>query len=108
MRKARIAVFGVISQLAVMASFSFCQATTATPRAAATQSNADRLPLRFEVVSIKRNTRVGPWTIDSPLNGDSVTLTNMTPHMMIGLAFGFRFMMRYTAFRAGQIQNITT
>ncbi len=88
MRKTRIAVFEVISQLAVMASFSFSQATTPTPGTAATQSNADRLPLRFEVVSIKRNTRVGPWTIDSPPNGDSVTITNMTPHMMIGLAFG--------------------
>ena len=44
--------------------------------------------LRFETVSIKQN-RSGTEAamIESPRNGDTVAIRNMSPHMMIGLAY---------------------
>jgi uncharacterized protein (TIGR03435 family) len=46
--------------------------------------------LKFEVVSIKRNKEgTGGASISSPREGDNITITNMSPHMLIGIAFNF-------------------
>lgn len=44
--------------------------------------------LSFEVVSIKRNKQgIGGASISSPRGGDNITITNMSPRMLIGMAF---------------------
>ena len=44
--------------------------------------------LSFDVVAIRRNKQgTGGASITSPRDGDNITITNMSPHMLIGMAF---------------------
>src|SRR6185312_825660 len=63
----------------------------AQPCAGAPQaSTADASAMHFDVVSIKRDKtdHMGPAIVSSPPDSDTMTLLNMSPHMMIGTAYG--------------------
>lgn len=46
--------------------------------------------ITFDAVSVKRNkTETAGFQISSPRDGDTIAITNMSPHMMVGLAFDF-------------------
>ena len=58
-----------------------------------TQSSASNAgvakSISFDIVSIRRSKAANEtFAIASPQDGDSITVTNMSPHMMIGLAYG--------------------
>ena len=74
-------VFGWIAAATLMATSA--QSSLAPPAAA-----TDPRRISFDVVSIKRDkTGLGPATIQSPPNGDSITITNMSLRMMVGIAY---------------------
>jgi uncharacterized protein (TIGR03435 family) len=76
-----------LAALSAPAQASAAPSPTRATSSAPTNANAATEPA-FDVVTIKRNkTGLGPATIDSPSNGDSVTITNMSPHLLIGFAF---------------------
>lgn len=68
-----------LGAMVLVASFALAQAN-------ATQSPST--PLAFDVVTIHHDKAgLGPPSIESPQSGDTVTITNMSPRMIIGFAF---------------------
>lgn len=69
-----------------------CALTTPSGSHSAMPRNAQSTPppITFDTESVKRNKSApGGPQISSPPDGDTITITNMSPHMMIGLAFDF-------------------
>jgi uncharacterized protein (TIGR03435 family) len=52
------------------------------------QNSVDAKPIAFDAVTVKPDkAAAGPTTIFSPSNGDTIAITNMSLHMMIGFAY---------------------
>jgi uncharacterized protein (TIGR03435 family) len=52
------------------------------------QNSVDAKPIAFDAVTVKPDkAAAGPTTIFSPANGDTIAITNMSLHMMIGFAY---------------------
>jgi uncharacterized protein (TIGR03435 family) len=88
MRSTQLAGFALIAEL-LLAPILIAQTASVHP-AAVTAGAPDQAAasLSFEVISIKQNRQgTGGWSISSPQNGDNLTITNVSPHMLIGLAF---------------------
>jgi uncharacterized protein (TIGR03435 family) len=62
-----------------------------TPHVSAAQTAELTMPsIAFDVVSVKHNKdETGGFRISSPRDGDNITITDMSPHMLVGIAFGF-------------------
>jgi uncharacterized protein (TIGR03435 family) len=78
----------VAATLALATPTVFAQANAAPVVGPQPASSADAVPVAFDVVTIKRNkTAAGPAIIDSPANGDTINITNMSLRMMISFAY---------------------
>lgn len=91
MRSQRLVGLGVIAQVVLVPCVLSAQAATANPTSAPLHAS-DRIAasMSFEVVSIKRNKEgTGGASISSPRDGDNIAVTDMSPHMLIGIAFDF-------------------
>lgn len=91
MHLARLAGILLGSQLLIVPQVLNAQAAMARSQSALLQAaELAEPPITFDVVSIKRNkSETGGAGISSPRDGDTITITNMSPHMMVGIAFGF-------------------
>lgn len=87
MHSPRHASLGIVAHLLFVPAVLIAQRAAGAPtmpRAAATSAAS----LKFEVVSIKRNKEgTGGASIGSPREGDNITITDMSPHMLVGIAF---------------------
>jgi len=76
----------IAAALLMLAPSLRAQPCVGAPPAATASASA----MRFDVVSIKRNEtdHMGPAMVYSAPESDTMTLVNMSPHMMIGTAYG--------------------
>jgi uncharacterized protein (TIGR03435 family) len=84
---AQFAGLGIIAHLLLSPPMFLAQTEMANPPSISIQA-PDKIAasLTFETVSIKRSReKINPWSIRS--DGDTITITNMSPHLLIGFAY---------------------
>lgn len=83
----RLIGLAIIGQLILCPPMLVTQtASVGLPSAPSRTPDEIAASLTFETVSIKRSTeKTNPWSISS--NGDTITITNMSPHMLLEFAY---------------------
>lgn len=91
MHLAKLAAIVLGSQLLIAPHVLTTQPATPGPQSAQLQTPELAAPsITFDVVSVKPNkSETGGFLISSPRDGDNITITNMSPHMLVGMAFDF-------------------